>query len=86
MLRLLEKKNAQHANNANTPKRHHVSGETPPDFHQMNKRGKTTTNAQQKRMQTAKPSMASVVADAHLTVAIVDMPVPDMIVLFCCCW
>lgn len=77
---IIGEKNTQHENHAITPKRQHVAGETPPDFHQLNKRGKTATNAQQKRIQTAKPSMATVVADAHLTVAIVDMPVPDMIV------
>lgn len=64
--------------NVHTPKRSHVNGETPPDLRQKHKREKTTT-ATSKRAQQTKPSMAQVVVDASLTIAVVDMPIPGMI-------
>lgn len=62
-----------------TPKRNRTQGETPPDFAHVNKKGKQSQSAQV-RLQPAKASMAETVANANLTVAIVDMPVPNVLV------
>lgn len=59
-----------------TPKRERSHGGTPPSLGQAHKKGRTANVGQS----ITKPSMAQVVADANLIVAITDMPVPNVIV------
>lgn len=67
-----------HLKPTGTPKRGLVKGDTPPDVAHVHKRGKII--ADHKRVTAAKPTMAEAVVDANLVLAIVDMPVPDVIV------
>lgn len=69
----------QQVHRSTPQKRGRITGGTPPELSQAQKKGRTTTSVQS-RIQTTKPSMADVVIDANLTVAIVDMPVDGVIV------
>lgn len=63
-------------------KRQRVKGDTPPEITSRNKVAKRTD----KRLSTSTtcqlPSMADVVKDSHLLVAIIDMPIPGIIIPF----
>lgn len=74
----------QHAKSTSTPnKRSLARGETPPDLSQAPKKGKKSQPAQkriQKQQLNKAVTMAQAVSDAHLLLAVVDMPVPDVVV------
>lgn len=69
----------QQIKSSSTPKRALARGDTPPDVAHVTKRGKKNTAAHYSGT-TPKPTMAEVVTDANLVLAIIDMPVPDVMV------
>lgn len=82
--KLFQRANEEYAqpsqNPKGTQKRNRTHGETPPDVQRKTKMARNSSLSGASATQTSQKSMSAAVKDAHLLVAIIDMPIDGIIV------